>query len=423
MKQHYILIGIDDNEEPQLSAEVRQLIGRSRRFSGGARHYEIVRSLLPEKHTWIGITVPLSRVFEQYDRCFSESDEPMVVFVSGDPLFFGFGNTIQRERPEASIRLFPYFNSLQLLAHRIPMRYDDLCIVSLTGRPWQELDRALIGHAEKIGVLTDRQHTPATIAQRLLSYGYCHYRMYVGEHLGNREREQVRLLSLEEAAEGHFEMPNNLILLADQLPPRPFGIPDEDFAHLNGRSRMITKMPIRLLSLQAMDLPRRQVLWDVGFCTGSISIEARLQFPHLTICSFEIRPECEALMETNCRRMGAPGIQSFIGDFLQTDISSLPAPDAIFIGGHGGKMREIVARLAKVMQPDGCIVFNSVSAESLALFEAAICEAGLQLVLSRHIALDDYNPITILKAVAPSVTDSGDNSMNDRKTKEENRLR
>ena len=141
-------------------------------------------------------------------------------------------------------------------------------------------------------------------------------------------------------------------------------------------------------------------MWDVGFCTGSISIEARLQFPHLTICSFEIRPECESLMETNCRRFGAPGIQSLIGDFMETDISNLPAPDAIFIGGHGGKMKEIVGKLTQVMQPGGCIVFNSVSAESLALFEEAIRKAGLQIVMSRHIALDSYNPITILKAAA-----------------------
>lgn len=400
MKQSFILIGIDDNEQPRLQAEVLQLMSSSRRFSGGARHYEIVKSLLPDRHEWIPITVPLSRVFEQYDCCFTESDEPIVVFVSGDPLFFGFANTIMRERPEASLRLCPYFNSLQLLAHRIPMRYDDMCIVSLTGRPWQELDRALINHAHKIGVLTDRQHTPATIARRLLAYGYTNYRMFVGEHLGNAEREQIRLLSLDEAAQGSFEMPNNLILQAEVTTPRLFGIPDEAFEHLNGRSRMITKMPIRLLSLQAMDLPRRHVMWDVGFCTGSISIEARLQFPHLTICSFEIRPECESLMETNCRRFGAPGIQSLIGDFMETDISNLPAPDAIFIGGHGGKMKEIVGKLTQVMQPGGCIVFNSVSAESLALFEEAIREAGLQIVMSRHIALDNYNPITILKAAA-----------------------
>ena len=53
---------------------------------------------------------------------------------------------------------------------------------------------------------------------------------------------------------------------------------------------MITKAPIRLLTLQALELNRRRVFWDIGFCTGSVSIEARLQFPHLAVISFEIRP-------------------------------------------------------------------------------------------------------------------------------------
>ncbi len=72
----------------------------------------------------------------------------------------------------------------------------------------------------------------------------------------------------------------------------PFGIPDTEFALLNGREKMITKMPIRLLTLQALELSRRQVFWDIGFCTGSVSIEAKQLFPHLQIEAFEIRPEC-----------------------------------------------------------------------------------------------------------------------------------
>ena len=68
---------------------------------------------------------------------------------------------------------------------------------------------------------------------------------------------------------------------------------DEEFTLLDHRERMITKMPIRLLSLQALDLPLRHTLWDIGFCTGSVSIEAKLQFPHLHIEAFEIRQECD----------------------------------------------------------------------------------------------------------------------------------
>ena len=340
MTRNFIIIGMDDNREPFFPPEVLQHIREGKVFSGGLRHREIVEKLLPEGAEWISITVPLDNVFAQYENIFADfekkaSDASIVVFASGDPLFFGFANTVKRKLPDAKIRLYPAFNSLQTLAHRLVMPYDDMRTVSLTGRPWQELDKALIERAHKIGVLTDREHTPATIAARMLEYGYTDYTMYIGEHLGNPERERIRQLGLEEASEEVFEHPNNLLLYADtsyksmQTPctdlsefrnhlTRPFGLPDEQFAHLDGRARMITKAPIRLLTLQVLELNRRRVFWDIGFCTGSVSIEARLQFPHLTIVSFEIRPEGEELMRINSRRFGAPGITALIGDFLQT---------------------------------------------------------------------------------------------------------
>ncbi len=95
------------------------------------------------------------------------------------------------------------------------MPYDDMRTVSLTGRPWQEFDRALIERAHKIGVLTDREHTPATIAARMLEYGYNHYTMYVGEHLGNPEKRTHTPDDSPGSEKETFEHPNNLLLCYD----------------------------------------------------------------------------------------------------------------------------------------------------------------------------------------------------------------
>ena len=165
---------------------------------------------------------------------------------------------------------------------------------------------------------------------------------------------------------------------------------------------MITKMPIRLLTLQALDLSDRSVFWDIGFCTGSVSIEARLLFPHLQIDAFEIRPECEAIIQENVSRFGAPGINVHIGDFLETDITALSRPDAVFIGGHGGKLKEIIKKVMTVLTDDGVIVFNSVVApkvtvDSRKLWNEACDEIGLKQEPPLHIQLNDNHPITILK--------------------------
>jgi precorrin-6Y C5,15-methyltransferase (decarboxylating) len=395
----FYVIGISDNPLPFFPPEVLEVIRNGNVFSGGKRHHEIVRSLLPKDAEWIDITVPLDAVFEQYHN-------EVVVFASGDPLFFGFANTIRRKMPDAEIVIYPTFNSLQLLANRLVMPYHDMRVVSLTGRPWPEFDRALIERVGKIGVLTDKEHTPASIAQRMIDYGYTNYQMHVGEHLGNPELEKVTTLSLEEATQRNFAMPNCVILDAvshqTSAIRHPFGIPDSEFTHLDGREKMITKMPIRLLTLQALVLPEKKVFWDIGSCTGSISIEARLQFPHLHIDAFEIRPECEAIINENARRFGAPGITVHMGDFLKTDIASLPRPDAVFIGGHGGKLKEIMKKVLTVMDDDGIIVFNSVVApkvltDSQKLWDETCEELALKQDAPIHIQLNDNHPITILK--------------------------
>ena len=395
-----IVIGISDAPEPSFSAEVLKIIQQGKVFSGGKRHHEIIAPLLPADAQWIDITPPLDAVFGQYKSLTSD----IIVFASGDPLFFGFANTIRRKMPEAEIVLYPTFNSLQLLAHRLVMPYHDMRIVSLTGRPWPEFDKALIERTTKIGILTDKEHTPAAIAQRMIDYGYTNYQMHVGEHLGNPSLEHVTTLSLEEASQRDFSNPNCLIIEQQgEMPIRPFGIPDADFTLLDGREKMITKMPIRLLTHQALELRKKNVFWDIGFCTGSVSIEARLQFPHLQVCAFEIRPECEAIIQENTRKFGAPGIDIHIGDFLEADLSALPRPDAVFIGGHGGYLKEIMAKVKTVLTENGCIVMNSVKAplvktDSHQLWDEACQELSLRQAPPTKIILNDNHPIEILKA-------------------------
>lgn len=397
----FFVIGITDQPHPFFRPEVLDVIRGGRVFSGGRRHHEIVAQLLPEGAQWIDITVPLSNVFEQYRKVAAET---IVVFASGDPLFFGFANTLKRKMAEAEITVYPSFNSLQLLAHRLVMPYHDMRVVSLTGRPWQEFDRALMEGAGKIGVLTDREHTPQAIARRMMDYGYSGYTMSVGEHLGHPELERVTTLTLEEAADRDFAQPNCLLLVSSGGGHRRFGIADADFALLDGREKMITKMPIRLLTLQALDLGSRRVFWDVGFCTGSVSIEARRLFPHLRIVAFEIRPECEAIIGENARRLGAPGIEVRMGDFLACCDSAAREmkPDAVFIGGHGGRLKDIMAKVLTVLADDGVIVMNSVIApkvttDSHRLWDEACDELGLRQDPPTRIQLNDNHPITILR--------------------------
>ena len=389
----YAVIGITDSRHQWFPPEVMEVIKAGKVFSGGKRHHEIMRDFLPENAVWIDITVPLSDVFKQY-----EAYDDIVVFASGDPLFFGFANTIQRECPGCEMKVYPSFNSLQMLAHRMCLPYHDMHVVSLTGRPWDKFDEALINGEPLIGVLTDKKNTPQAIWQRMQDYGYTNYKMTVGENLGNEENERLSVVDDNfQFSIFNFQL-NCLILQKTSTRPRPFGIPESAFHLLDGRAKMITKMPIRLISLSLMQLRERKTMWDVGFCTGSVSIEAKLQFPHLKITAFEVREEGRELMEKNSRKFGAPGIETVIGDFLQVDVSGYPKPDAVFIGGHGGRLPEMMNKIYQELEDGGVIVMNTVVQSSYDAFVQTAKELNMKLEEPVRIALDDFNPITILKA-------------------------
>lgn len=391
-EKKFNVIGISDNREQFFTPEILDIISSGKIFSGGRRHHEIVASILPEDAVWIDITAPLESVFERY----TEHDE-ILVFASGDPLFYGYANTLTRIFPNADIIVYPTFNSLQLLAHKMLLPYADMVNVSVTGRPWKGLDVALLENRQLIGVLTDNKKGPKEIASRLLDYGFDNYMMVVGECLGNVS-ESVTKYSLQEVAGHSFKNPNCVILQMTYLRKRHFGIPENLFAHLEGRSNMITKMPVRLLSLSMLDLDGRSVMWDIGFCTGSVSIEAKLNFPTLDIVSFERRKESRTLLEENCRRFGVPGIEGVIADFMDCDLSHYPTPDAVFIGGHGGRLVDMVNRVYSVLNENGVIVFNSVSEESCKAFKDAVSKCGGKIEQQHRLSLDNHNPITIIKA-------------------------
>ncbi|MBO6078595.1 MAG: precorrin-6y C5,15-methyltransferase (decarboxylating) subunit CbiE [Bacteroidaceae bacterium] len=392
-KQLFHIIGISDNPGQELTKAAEAVIAAGKVFSGGKRHYELMRSRIPQGAQWIEITVPLADVFRQY-----KGYREIVVFASGDPLFYGFAATVQRELPEGEIKVYPAFNSLQMLAHRMLMPYQDMRAVSLTGRPWKEFEDALIRGEKLIGVLTDRTRTPRAIASMMQEYGYDNYSITIGECMGNPEHEKVTTMTVAQAIFYEADFPNCMILQITEQRGLLFGIPEERFELLDGRVNMITKMPIRLATLAALELGRRRSFWDIGFCTGSVSIEARLQFPHLEITAFEKRPEGKELLSTNSRRFGAPGINGVTGDFLEVDPNLHPAPDAVFIGGHGGKMKEMLENIAQVLLPGGVIVFNSVSDESAAMFREGVAAIGRSITGCTEIKVDDHNTIKILKA-------------------------
>lgn len=134
MSKRFVVIGIPDSDSIVLSDAQLEIVGKCRLFSGGLRHHELVKHFLPEGYRWINITAPVDTALDAY---LAAKENLIVVFASGDPLFHGFANTLCNRLPEAEIEVCPYFNSLQLLAHRFLLPYQKCVLFHWSVTPGQ----------------------------------------------------------------------------------------------------------------------------------------------------------------------------------------------------------------------------------------------------------------------------------------------
>lgn len=85
-KTHIYMIGMDDNPQPKHIEVIIKNVKHDNIFSGGKRHYEIVKPFLPADAVWIEIKAPINAVLAEYSRLIQEG-KVIVSFVSGDPFF------------------------------------------------------------------------------------------------------------------------------------------------------------------------------------------------------------------------------------------------------------------------------------------------------------------------------------------------
>ncbi|MBE0584739.1 MAG: precorrin-6y C5,15-methyltransferase (decarboxylating) subunit CbiE [Desulfofustis sp.] len=368
---------------------------------------DTIMRLVPAVRTirWLSIT-PLGQCLEKISRQLSVG--PILVVVTGDPLFFGFGRLIRERFPGHGISFEPSLSTMQLCFARFGIPWDDAQFLSLHGRPLQLLEQKL--QAKKVFVFTDPVNSPAAIARFLLdrlgARESFRYRLHVAECLGTARE---RLIEGDPAtlAEQVFNEPNCLILSqttanSETRTPR-FGLQEQDLAHSRG---LITKREVRAAVLHTLLLPDRGVLWDVGAGSGSVGIEAARLFPELTVYSIEKEAEECAHIRKNREQFRCWNL-TIVPAAAPAALERLPLPDRVFVGGTGGNLEEVVQFLIKTIARSTIIVLTAVSEKTRVLAPRLLAEGGWRVTVSRiSVSRFDYpdrgetrlNPIDIIKA-------------------------
>jgi precorrin-6Y C5,15-methyltransferase (decarboxylating) len=103
----------------------------------------------------------------------------------------------------------------------------------------------------------------------------------------------------------------------------------------------MTKAEARCVSLSKLGLRDGDTVYDVGAGTGSVSVEAALAIPGGRVFAIERDQAAVDLIKTNRRAFGARNLELVEGEAPEA-LSALPAPDAVFIGGSGGNLSDIL---------------------------------------------------------------------------------
>jgi precorrin-6Y C5,15-methyltransferase (decarboxylating) len=186
-----------------------------------------------------------------------------------------------------------------------------------------------------------------------------------------------------------------------------FGIPEAAFAHRKPKLGLITKTEVRVISLSKMALREKSVVWDIGAGSGSVSIESALIARAGRVFAIEKNEEDIGLIQENIKRFGTSHVEA-IHAKAPDRLDTLPSPDAVFIGGSGSRMEEILEICWERLNEKGRLVVNLATIENLSeadhFFksrgirpEVTLVQVGRGSEILDLTRFDALNPVFILR--------------------------
>jgi len=380
-------------------AKALEVVSEAEVMIGHQRHLDI----FPE---FTGTKMVLGALSDLLDFL-KKTDLKVAILASGDPAFFGISRFLLRNLPKDRIEIFANVTSMQYAFSRIKEPWDDAIFVSVHGRGMHAAVDKIIS-AEKACILTDKVNTPAAIANELIERGAEGYEAWLCEDLG-MDTEKFTRTDVRGLLELKPSDLNILILIKTYEPNLKqyplIGIDDEEF---QTSKKLITKQEVRAVTLSKLQLQDDLVMWDIGAGSGSVSIEASNLLPNGRIFALERNPQCVAFINENLQKFCTRNVK-LIEAYAPDGLEDLPDPDRVFIGGAGGKLEEIIDLVDKRLKPEGLIVLNAVTLDTLTksvefledhgyFVEATCVNISKTRKLTEFKLFEAHNPVYIIAA-------------------------
>lgn len=157
-----------------------------------------------------------------------------------------------------------------------------------------------------------------------------------------------------------------------------------------------------MAALGLLQLDEDSIVWDVGAGSGSVAIEAGFIARAGAVFAVERDPESVGLIRRNVSKFEATNVEVVAGAAPEM-LAELPDPDAVFVGGSGGHLDEILRVAIDRIRPGGRIVIGAASFETVQLSSKTLRERGLDVgvTLIQASRSKDLAGLTHLEALNP----------------------
>lgn len=327
--------------------------------------------------------------------------QEFAVLVSGDVGFYSAAAGLAEALNQHDLRFVPGISTVNAFFARLKLPWQEAAFVSVHGRSMNIVDT--VRRNRLTFCLTGNNVNG--IGTVLEESGFGDIRTHLGENLGT-EQERVYEISAAQLAQREYPSLTVLLFVNDAFDDgTPCGLPDGSYARLAGIP--MTKSEVRAVVMSKLNLRPDSVCWDVGAGTGSVAVEMALNAYRGHVYAVERREDALPLIEQNCRAFHLGNVTGFCGK-APAALDPLPVPDAVFIGGSGGKLTAIIAAILHKNQ-EARMVVTAITPETVSAALAAFAKAGLepeivQLNAARgrqtgnmHL-MEAQNPVTILSA-------------------------
>ncbi|WP_442508287.1 precorrin-6y C5,15-methyltransferase (decarboxylating) subunit CbiE [Novipirellula sp. SH528] len=371
------IVGIGDDGLDGLTGQARNLIDQATVLVGPSQ-------LLGKVPASTAKRIVVGSNLDQLQQSIRElGDQPAVVLAGGDPLFYGIARYLTETFGKDRFDVVPHVSSMQLAFARVKESWDDAYLTNLAN---QSLDRVVdnVRTAERVGIFTTEDISPSVVAEALLDRRIDYFTAYVCEDLGTPD-ETVTQGDLTSIRGQSFGVMNVMVLVrksgAADRPSgsanrRLFGNPDDLFLQSRPKRGLLTPAEVRCIALSELDLTAKSIVWDVGAGCGSLAIEAASIATQGKVFAIEMDAEDYGLMIENAKMFDVPSLIPVHGQAPDA-WKDLPNPDAIFVGGTGRVVPDLVSAAVPRLAQGGRIVVNVSSPDNLVSVQNVFSKEGL----------------------------------------------